>query len=197
MTRPHLVLSTLLLVASGWFVASSSAQPFGTQDQPAAISRGVTVYLVRHAEKGTDDPRDPALTAEGSARAEELAHVLGSAGGTQLYSTPYKRTRATLEPLAKLTGLSVDSYDPRGLDELVKQLSALPEGSVAVVAGHSNTTPGLYEQLGGKPASGLVDSSYGKVIPDDGYDRLFSVTLGKHAGELRCINALELRFGKR
>src|SRR5690348_2764504 len=65
-----------------------------------------TVILVRHGEKATDDPRDPSLSPAGEARARALAAMLAKAGVTHLFATQYRRTQATISPLASATGLT-------------------------------------------------------------------------------------------
>ena len=152
----------------------------------------VTVIAVRHAEKATDDPRDPLLTPAGEARARDLARLLEAADVTHLFTSPCRRTRATLAPLAEATGLEVVTYDPRQPTQLVARLRGLPPGARAVVSGHSNTTPALVRALGGDP--GRVETSRGmQVLPDDAYDRLFVLTLGD---ERRAPATLELRYGQ-
>ena len=107
------------------------------------------IYLVRHAEKQTGD--DPSLTAEGLARAEELALTLKHAGITQIYSTDTARTRQTAAPLAAALSLPVELYDASDLPAFANQLTA-QTGTILVV-GHSNTTPPLVEFLGGDPGT--------------------------------------------
>ena len=60
-----------------------------------------TFILVRHAEKSTDDPRDPSLSEEGIKRAEALKTMLSQADIAALYSSPYKRTKGTVQPIAE------------------------------------------------------------------------------------------------
>lgn len=183
-------LLTLLTLALGLGHALG-----GAQDEPSARLEGVTVALVRHAEKAAEPADDPPLTAEGARRAVELARVLGAAEVTHLFSTPLERTRQTLAPLAAARGLEVADYEPRDLRGLAQRLQDLPPGSFAVVSGHSNTTPALYELLGGE-ARGLEDSPYGKLLAHDAYDRLFLVTLAAEAkGEVTPRAAFELRYG--
>ncbi len=55
----------------------------------------------------------------------------------------------------------------------ISALRDLPPGSRAVVAGHSNTIPGLVSGLGGQ-LEGLDDRGH---IPHDDYDRLIHVVL--------------------
>ena len=53
-----------------------------------------TIVFVRHAEKA-DQSKDPELSAEGVARAEELARVLRDLPITAVYHTEFRRTAAT------------------------------------------------------------------------------------------------------
>ena len=161
-------------------------------EEDTAARRPVTVIALRHAEKGADDPRNPGLTEEGSLRAVALAKLLSHAGVTHVYSTTYRRTRDTVAPLATSLELEIEGYNPRGLSGFAKQLRALPAGSVAVVAGHSNTTPGLVMELGGE-IHGLTTTRGGPFLGEEEYDRLFLVTLPEAVGAESCV---ELRYGE-
>ncbi|WP_237067505.1 SixA phosphatase family protein [Microbulbifer guangxiensis] len=127
------------------------------------------VYLVRHAEKRTDDPaeRDPALTAAGKERAVALARLLRDANIERVYSTDYRRTRQTATPLAQQSGLPVTLYDPRDLEGFAGRLRNGP--TRVLVVGHSNTTPQLVALLGGEPGSEIRESHE--------YDRLYVLVL--------------------
>lgn len=177
----RLLLPLLLLVS------------FAPLRQEPAPREPVTVFLVRHAETTRVDG-ERVLDEEGRARAEDLARLLGHAGVTHLYSSPYPRTRQTLAPLAAHTELEVQEVSPREAGRQVELLRALPPGSVAVVAGHSNTVPGLVTALGGGAVGGLTDSPYGKLIAEDQHDRLFVVTLPGVSGA--AVSTLELRVGE-
>lgn len=165
-------------------------------EQPATETRAtleapITVIAIRHAEKGTDDPRDPHLTEAGQARAAELARLFEHAGVTHVFTTPYHRTRNTVAPLAATLELTPVEYSPMDLAGFVEDLKALPPGSVAVVAGHSNTTPGLVAALGVTPQN--VGTYRGApALAEDEYDRAFVVTL---ATEHTAAKGLELRYG--
>jgi len=74
-----------------------------------------TFILIRHAEKANDGTRNPALTPQGIERAEKLKDLLVEAGVTAIYSTPYKRTQATVAPLAQHLGIEVGEYDPQSM----------------------------------------------------------------------------------
>jgi len=136
-----------------------------------AQSAPITVFVVRHAEKGPEDP-DPSLTAVGRQRAVELDRILGQAGITALFTTEYKRTRETLAPLAARTGLTPVVIAAGRMDSLVTALNALPPGSRAVVSSHSNLIHLIVERLAGIKLTPLTD---------DQYDHLTIVTVHRPA----------------
>jgi len=198
--------SPILLLALFVTLLVASAGPRQADAEESSATRpAITVFLVRHAEKGTDDPRDPSLTEAGKRRADELARLLSAAKVTHLFSSDYRRTLQTVAPLAAGTELQVERYDARALSRLAERLKRLEPGSVAVVAGHSNTTPDLYAALGGGVAADLVTTPSGAMkpraggmIPDAKYDRLYEVTLLRDAkGSVKCVSSLELRYGDR
>lgn len=127
-----------------------------------------TLYLVRHAEKMSDDKKDPRLTEQGQARAETLAGLLEGKDIIAIYSSDYIRTRDTAAPLAQRLGLQVIIYDPSDLDGLALKLRALKRN--ALVVGHSNTTPQLAEILGAAPGAPIIEASE--------YDRLYKIVMG-------------------
>ena len=129
----------------------------------AAMAEPGIVYLVRHGEKAAVG-QDPELTPQGQARARNIATILGRAGITAIFSTPYARTRQTAKPLAATLGLEVQSYDPRAPKALVEKVKAM-QGPVLVV-GHSNTLGELVKLFGGTP---------GAEIGDEEYDRLYQL----------------------
>ena len=174
-------------------IASTYPGAAGEVSQAPAVP--VTAILVRHAETvaSTETQCDPTLSEQGVERAEALAHLLGEAQVSHLYCSPFERTRGTLAPLAAALGLEVVEMDPRRNDAMVAALRGLPPGSVAVIAGHSNTVPGLVTALGGRIV-GLQESPYGEILGMNAYDRLFVVTLP--AGEGAATKTLELRYGE-
>ncbi|WP_237144271.1 histidine phosphatase family protein [Pontibacter pamirensis] len=136
-----------------------------------AASKPVTVYLVRHAEKETADPKneDPDLTAAGVARAEALRALLEEQEVHALYATKYIRTINTLKPLADARQLEVRQYEAHDFDNLKQQLLQNHQGETVVIAGHSNTILPIIEALGAKrPISEITDSTY---------DHIFKVTV--------------------
>ncbi len=171
--RPVFVFPALLLVTGSPIAAQADKQwNRGEEKQNVSI-----VYLVRHAEKA-DTGKDPELTVEGKERADELARMLKDGGVTHVWSTDTKRTRGTAEPLSARTRVKLELYDPAKLGEFATRLKSIPGRHLVV--GHSNTTPGLVQALGGDP---------GAPMPDSEYDRLYVVTLGQN------IATIQLRFG--
>ena len=143
----------------------------------------LTVFVVRHAEKGTEIP-DPSLTEAGRRRATELARVLADARVTALFVTEFKRTQETLAPLAAATGLTPTRLRAQELEALIAALEALPPGSRAVVASHSNVVHLIVARLSGAQVPALTEADY---------DRLAMVTVtGKGKGA-----AVVLRYGEK
>lgn len=155
----------------------------------------VSVFVVRHAEalESTEERRDPELRPEGEARAELLARTLSRAGVTHVFASPLRRARATVEPLARLRELEVELHPAQDAAGLAAKLRALAPGSVALVAGHSNTVPALVEALGGKLEGLQEHARHGRVLADDEHGRLILVTLPAADGVE--VKTIELRYG--
>jgi broad specificity phosphatase PhoE len=164
--------------AIGLLLASS----IGFRSAPAQ-SAPTTVFIVRHAEKGPEVP-DPSLTDAGRQRAAELARVLGDARITALFVTEFKRTQETLAPLAAAKGLTPVRLLARDIDPLIERIRALPPGSQAVVATHSNLIHVIVARLTGESIPELTDLDYDRLL-------VVSVT-GKEKG-----SAVVLRYGSR
>ena len=118
-------------------------------------------FLIRHAEKQSDGSRNPPLTKVGIQRAINLATLLENKSIVTVFSSNYKRTLETAEPLSKLLGIKTTIYDPGKLREFAKQLKTT-QGNVLVV-GHSNTTPELVDLLGGSSGKAIEESEYGRL----------------------------------
>lgn len=180
---------TLLLITLACFGAGlwQDSRPAATEVKP------VSVFLVRHAEKAKDDPRDPTLSEEGVARAVSLSRLVGESGVTHLFASEYKRTQLTLEPLAKAKSLEVEVVSARTQPKLLKLISELAPGSVAVVAGHSNTVPAIASALGCELPN-LTETRGGPMLAEDEYDRLFLLTLPPADAKGVAPTVIELRY---
>jgi phosphohistidine phosphatase SixA len=153
-----MVVAVLLMVL--WTAADAAAQ--------------ATIFLVRHAERadagspsGAAMANDPELSDAGRARAASLAAILADAQVTAIYTTEYKRTRQTAEPLAAARKLAVTTIKANEPTRLLESLKGAT-GNVLVV-GHSNTVPDILLGLGIRTPV---------TIKEDEYDNLFILTMG-------------------
>jgi phosphohistidine phosphatase SixA len=115
----------------------------------AALSSCTTnYYIVRHAEKASEPKNDPRLTETGELRAENLVTVLRKKRIQKIYSTDFKRTKETVNPIAESRFIDVEIYDPKNQGEFIEKLKK--ENKHTIISGHSNTIRyiinGLYEQ---------------------------------------------------
>jgi broad specificity phosphatase PhoE len=140
----------------------------------AEVAVARTVVVVRHAEKATGGGRDPALTPVGVERAAALDRVVADLDVVALISTPLRRTRDTLAPIARRTGLEIREVSPDGdhVGAVLREIERCPPG-VVLVSGHSNTVPAIVTALSGKEIAPLVDEDY---------DDLFLVVLEPGGG---------------
>ena len=69
---------------------------------------------MRHGRPDEDDPDspgDPPLNADGRLQADAVAAILGREAVDRIIASPLRRARQTAEPLAHLTGLTIDIVD--------------------------------------------------------------------------------------
>ncbi|QCR25072.1 histidine phosphatase family protein [Pontibacter sp. SGAir0037] len=152
----------LLLIVAGCRTAATTTGT-GSAGAEAKSADETTIYVVRHAEKDTSVPNnpDPDLTEEGRARANELRMLLQQEKIDALYTTNYKRTKNTLQPLASERGLELFTYDSKDYQGLRQRIMAEQKGKTIVVAGHSNTLIPLVEAFGvEKPFEQIDESEY-------------------------------------
>ncbi|RMG80897.1 MAG: histidine phosphatase family protein [Bacteroidetes bacterium] len=162
------------------FLAGLSAC-FLPQKTATSPDSQTVIFLFRHAEKDTSVAKDPPLTETGLRRARDLARALREAGISRIFSSDFRRTRQTVEPLAREQNREIEVYDPRNLDDFARRLRGM-SGRIAV-SGHSNTTPELVRLLGGDP-QGPIGEAWE-------YDRLYVLTLENG----RLVSSVLLRFG--
>ena len=172
--RHGLPAMVCLLAISAW--RTTAAEPAG---EPAA---GVTtIIVVRHAEAEPSQPGgDPALTADGRARALELARVLADTPLRSVYTTHYQRNRRTVEPLPRHAGEKPTVIDD--VPGLLRALRSEPAGATALVVGHSNTVGELVRGLTGQPLPA------GEPIV---FDRMWNVTRARDGS----ASLLRLHYG--
>jgi phosphohistidine phosphatase SixA len=106
---------------------------------------------------------DPDLTSEGFERAEALALAMSTIEAGAVYSSQYKRTQQTVAPLTKawsVEAVVISADDPE------KQIDVLFKNNCdqnVVIAGHSNTLPGLIELLVIPEKITIEDDQYGDL----------------------------------
>lgn len=123
-----------------------------------------TFILLRHAEKGSDDPKDPELKPEGVERANRVVKMLEKTTVDAIYSTTFKRTRNTVAPLAKEKGLDILAYEAFKVEEIEKMIEKHAGGTV-VISGHSNNIPWIANLLIGKEElKDYEDTDYGNML---------------------------------
>lgn len=153
-----IVIYTAIAIGLAWFFESQAT---------------TTMIFVRHAEKALTPIDNPALSPAGEARAAELLRQLVDAdvvaGIDAVYSTPYKRTVDTVQPVADALGLDVNLYDPDDNEAVLAQILKAHKGKIILVVGHSNTVPALIADLG---ASKLVPP-----IAEFEYDNIYLVSI--------------------
>jgi len=170
-------------------VAQACASPQSSRVAPApATATATTIVVVRHAEKSTDDPRDPTLSAAGQQRAKDLSGVLQNAGVTDVYVTQYKRTRQTAEPLARQNGISIierpvnNDNSATYAQSLAQEILTRSVGKGVLVVGHSNTVPGIVAALSGTTVPPITDAEYDHlfvvIVPAMGAPRLMQLRFG-------------------
>ena len=166
------ILAILLLLA---------VSPLAAQQRAAT-----TVILVRHAEKATLPAEDPALTAEGQARAQALVAIARDAGVTALITTQFARTRETARPAAEALHITPEIVSAGGAQhaqEVAKAILSGHAGAVVLVVGHSNTIPAIVAALGAPRPPPICDSEYDGLyfvtVPATGVARVIRARYGE------------------
>jgi phosphohistidine phosphatase SixA len=105
-----------------------------------------TILLVRHADRqGSAD----ALSTAGTARAQDLARVLGKSGVSTIYTSEALRTQETAAPTASQLGITPVAVPAADVAGLVSTIRSSNIGQTVLVVGHSNTVPQIIAAFGG------------------------------------------------
>jgi broad specificity phosphatase PhoE len=153
-----IIIYTAIAVGLAWFFESQVT---------------TTVIFVRHAEKALAPADDPGLSEAGKRRAAELARQLVDAdvvlGVDAIYSTSYRRTEETVQPLATALDIPITFYDAANTETIMDEIVRAHEGQIVLVVGHSNTVPAMIGNMGAS-----------KKVPDIGeneYDNIYVVSI--------------------
>ncbi len=168
-----IVIYTAIAVGLAWFFESQAT---------------TTIIFVRHAEKAAVPADDPGLNEAGKRRVAELTRQLKDAdvvaGIDAVYSTPYRRTQETAQPIADELDLPIKTYDPSDTEAVLEKILKDHKGKIILVVAHSNTVPVLIANLG---ASKKVPP-----IHEDEYDNIYIISIPRF-GKTKTIR---LRYGE-
>ena len=148
-----IIIYTLIAIGLAWFFESQST---------------TTIIFVRHAEKAATGGDDPPLSEAGERRVEELTRQLLDvdviAGIDAVYSTPYRRTQQTVQPIADALDLPINTYDASDTEEFLETILNEEKGRIVLVVGHSNTVPEMIANLGGhKEVPAIAEHEYDNI----------------------------------
>jgi len=146
-----------------FFAAAASVLLAACASVPPAAAPSPKAFVIRHFEKEAGD--DPALTPVGQANAVRLAERLAGEHIVAIYSTDTRRTRDSAAPSGMKFALMTEIYEPKDYAALSEKVAAQP-GNVLVI-GHSNTVPGIVEQISGTPQPPIDESRYGDLFVID------------------------------
>ena len=131
---------------------------------PAQETR--TIYLVRHADKVSEETDSP-LSDAGRTRAKCLAKTLEDAQVQQIFTSDLQRTQQTAAPLAEKLHLKPVAIPLSRPDDLIGAIRSSKAGSVLVVW-HDATLPRILRALGAPEITPIAHTEY---------DRFFVLTL--------------------
>ena len=128
-----------------------------------------TFYLIRHAEKVRVDKSEnnPALNEKGILRAQNWKNYFLDKEISKIYSTDYKRTIRTAQPLAINNNIETIIYSTSDFkfDDFIKSNI----GENTLVIGHSNTIPDFVNEL--------INEEYYTQIDDLNNSNLYVVSI--------------------
>ena len=184
-----MTVATALALIIAVAPAGKEARPKPQARHDAVAARpdrkqGVSRYiLVRHCEKSTGGEHDPDLTAQGEARAQALVDAIGEEKVDVIYSTPYKRTQATVRPLAAAKKVIVSIIEGTNDRAFARRLLTDHKGQAVVIASHINVIPDLVKLLGVQESVTLDESAYGDMfivdVDTNGRSRLTRTRFGE------------------
>ena len=148
------------------FVLSCLTAPNAAQAQQAR-----TIYLIRHADKVSDDVDAP-LSEAGRARAICLVEILHDANIQQIFTSELQRTQQTAAPLAEKLHLKPVAVPLSKVDDLIEAVRSSSASNVLVVW-HDATLPKILLALGGPQITPIGHTEY---------DRFFILTFAGGAG---------------
>jgi len=128
-----------------------------------------TFYLIRHAEKVDSDGLDPDLSKAGKERVVRYIDYFKTIKLDSVYTTNFKRTFQTANPIALTKGVEPIIYNPNKIDftNFIKK----HKGQTVLIVGHSNTTPKFVNKL-------IGSMKYSQIL-EGNYENIYKVTITK------------------
>jgi 8-oxo-dGTP diphosphatase len=114
-----------------------------------------TLRLLRHAAAGDrskwdgDDVKRP-LTKKGNRQADQIALALADADIDRIVTSPYKRCVQTVEPIAKITGASIETSSALSEEADIDEAYQLVDSCVgynAVICSHGDVIPAVINRM--------------------------------------------------
>src|ERR1700674_3577155 len=149
-----------------WKCASVCALASMTFVSRAQAQEARTIYLVRHADKVSEETDSP-LSDAGRTRAKCLAKTLEDAQVQQIFTSDLQRTQQTAAPLAEKLHLKPVAIPLSRPDQLIEAIRAGKAANVLVVW-HDATLPKILRALGAPAIPPIAHTEY---------DRFFILTL--------------------
>lgn len=123
-------------------------------------------YFIRHAEKA-DSSKNPDLSEKGLERAQEWKALFSEINFDAVYSTDFKRTLQTINPIVSENGKLLKTYNPQLVD--IETFKKETMGKTILIIGHSNTIPKMVNQI-------IKENKYGDIAENQ-FSNLYIVTL--------------------
>jgi phosphohistidine phosphatase SixA len=144
-------------IASIVFALSCTAAP-----NPAQAQQPRTIYLIRHADKISDDVDAP-LSEAGRVRAACLANTLRDANIQQIFTSELQRTQQTAAPLAEKLNLKPVAIPLSKVDDLIEAIRSSRAANVLVVW-HDASLPKILLTLGGPEITPIAHTEYDRFF---------------------------------
>ncbi len=137
------------------------------------------LIFVRHTERAEDGTRNPPISSDGIARANNLSEVLKKLDMplAVIYSTDYKRTQMTALPTAFDRNLPIKTYGFDDVESWLDEVINTYHEKAVLIVGHSNTTPRLVNLV-------LGESTFDQLDEHDFGDIFYITTTALGTGQV-------------
>ncbi len=132
-----------------------------------AINNSTTFYFFRHAEKEFDGTHNPDLSIAGKKRAQNYGTYFKDIKIDAIYTTDFKRTKNTIQPIAENKKLEPIIYNPSQIN--YTDFVSEHKNQTLLIVGHSNTTPDFANKIIGKMTYDQID--------ENNFSNIYKVTI--------------------